>query len=305
MILVFGSLNIDLVARVPVIPGPGRTALAPGYDRHFGGKGANQAVAAARMSRSGRAQMAGAVGDDAFGAQARANLEANGVDAALVATVAAPTGCAFIVVDAMGENAITVASGANRAARQDGVPDAALAGGVTLALQMETPWEQSAALAARVRKAGGRVVWNLAPAPAALDAATLRAILAATDVFIVNEHEAMDAARALGHAAGDFLAAASALARAGGVTCVVTAGGAGAWVAAPDGPPAHVPAAPAKVVDTTGAGDAFVGAFAAMIEEGRAPPEAARIACRAAARACETLGAQPGLPRRVELGLAD
>ena len=305
MVLVFGSLNIDLVARVAAIPGPGRTVLAPGHDRHFGGKGANQAVAAARMARSGVARMAGAAGDDAFGAQARANLEANGVDAAFVAQVEAPTGCAFIVVDAAGENAITVASGANREARQDVVPDAALAGGVTLALQMETPWRESAALAARVRAAGGRVVWNLAPAPADLDAPTLRAILAATDFFIVNEHEAMDAARALGLAADDFLAAAAALARAGGVTCVVTAGGEGAWVAARDAPPAHVPAAPAKVVDTTGAGDAFVGAFAAMIDEGRAPPEAARIACRAAARACETLGAQPGLPRRAELALAD
>src|SRR5215813_3100658 len=112
MILVFGSLNIDLVARVPVIPGPGRTALAPSYETHFGGKGANQAVAAARIAGAGKVHMAGRVGGDGFGGEAIKNLERNGVDAGLIVRADGPTGCAFITVDASGENAITVASGA-------------------------------------------------------------------------------------------------------------------------------------------------------------------------------------------------
>src|SRR5277367_5878543 len=122
MILIFGSLNIDLVARVPVIPGPGRTVLSPSYATHFGGKGANQAVAAARIAGAGKVAMAGRVGKDGFGDEAIRNLAANGVDTSLIVRANEPTGCAFITVDGSGENAITVASGANLAARAADVP---------------------------------------------------------------------------------------------------------------------------------------------------------------------------------------
>src|ERR1700749_1773260 len=98
MILVFGSLNIDLVTRVAVIPGPGRTVLAPSYETHFGGKGANQAVAAARLSGPGQVRMAGRVGPEGFGEDAVGTLPANGVDAGLIAKGSEPTGCAFITV---------------------------------------------------------------------------------------------------------------------------------------------------------------------------------------------------------------
>ena len=111
MILVFGSINVDLVARVATIPGPGKTVLAPSYHRHFGGKGANQAVAAARLAAPGRVAMAACVGDDGFGRESIDNLVANGAAADLVRFGTAPTGCAFITVDAQAENAITVASG--------------------------------------------------------------------------------------------------------------------------------------------------------------------------------------------------
>src|SRR5256885_16622429 len=122
MIRVFGSLNIDLVTLVPVIPGPGRTVLASSYAAHCGGKGANQAVAAARIAGADRVAMAGRVGRDGFGDRAVGNLETNGVDAGMILRAAEPTGCAPITVDAQGENAITVASGANMAARAADVP---------------------------------------------------------------------------------------------------------------------------------------------------------------------------------------
>ena len=113
MILVFGSINIDLVSRVVSIPRPGETVLSPRYDMLFGGKGANQAIAAARVSLPGRVTIAACVGDDAFGRAARQNLVENGVVDDMVVISTEPTGCAFITVDEHGENAITVASGAN------------------------------------------------------------------------------------------------------------------------------------------------------------------------------------------------
>src|SRR5262249_5269015 len=116
MILVFGSLNIDLVTRVTVIPGPGRTVLAASYETHFGGKGANQAVAAARLAGGGKVAIVGRVGKDGFGDEAVKNLADNGVDTGLIVRADQPTGCAFITVDSDGENAITVASGANMTA---------------------------------------------------------------------------------------------------------------------------------------------------------------------------------------------
>src|SRR4051794_1433837 len=140
MILVFGSLNIDLVARVPVIPGPGRTVLAPSYATHCGGKGANQAVAAARIAGADKVAMAGRVGHDGFGDEVLDNLESNDVDVGMVVRATEPTGCAFITVDAAGENAITVASGANMAARAADVPGEYVTSRTLLVLQMEVPF---------------------------------------------------------------------------------------------------------------------------------------------------------------------
>jgi ribokinase len=165
MILVFGSLNIDLVTRVPLIPGPGRTVLAPSYATHFGGKGANQAVAAARIAGAGQVAMAGRVASDAFGEEAIANLAANGVDTSLIVRAGEPTGCAFITVDAGGENAITVANGANpvgfrrRCTRKISAPE------TVSVLQMEVPFVQALEVARSRRAAHGRVVWNPAPVP--------------------------------------------------------------------------------------------------------------------------------------------
>ncbi|TCK30632.1 ribokinase [Ancylobacter aquaticus] len=299
MILVFGSINMDLVASVPAIPRPGETVLSPGYRTLFGGKGANQAVAAARMG--GNVVMVGRVGADAFGDACRANLAANGVTTDYIATCAAPTGCAFITVDSAGENAITVASGANGMVDSDDLPENLPLGHETLAvMQMEVPLAESLATAARVRAAGGRVIWNLAPAPAGLGAADMHTILAATDILVVNEIEALMAAQALGDAP-DFRTAARLLATQGRAVCVVTAGAEGAFFATPDGALHHAPAVPVTPVDTTGAGDTFVGVLASELASSSGLEQAVRRACAAASMACLARGAQDGMPTRQQL----
>lgn len=294
MILVFGSINVDLVARVATIPGPGKTVLAPSYERHFGGKGANQAVAAARLAQPGTVAMAACVGDDGFGRESSGNLAANGVSTDLVLTRAAPTGCAFITVDARAENAITVASGANLSLTADDVPATLLTPDATLVLQMEVPFEHSLALALRTRQAGGRIIWNCAPVPDEFREADAAAMLAASDILIVNEHEASDIVAALGHPGADI----ARFIRGTTTTCIVTAGARGAFAYLPDGSTLHAPTPAIEPVDTTGAGDTFVGAIAAAFDEGLSLAQALELGCRAAALCCLSPGAQAGMPRR-------
>lgn len=298
MILVFGSLNIDLVARVPVIPGPGRTVLAPSYETHCGGKGANQAVAAARIAGADKVAMAGRVGRDGFGDEVLDNLESNDVDVDMIVRVADPTGCAFITVDAAGENAITVASGANMTARAADVPGTCVTSETLLVLQMEVPFAESLAVARRTRAAGGTVVWNLAPVPDGMSGAMLRDVLEATDYLVVNAHEALDAATALGMKPADFQAAAAELAKAGKLTCVATAGPEGAFAFAAGGKRIHASSPGITPVDTTGAGDTFVGAFACMLAESAPLRKALEVGCEAAAQKCLKPGAQDGMPMR-------
>ncbi|WP_407159986.1 ribokinase [Bradyrhizobium sp. STM 3557] len=298
MIVIFGSLNIDLVARVPVIPGPGRTVLAPSYETHFGGKGANQAVAAARLAGPGNVRMAGRVGHDGFGEDAIGNLAANGVETGLIVRGSEPTGCAFITVDASGENAITVASGANLAATAADLPSAIFRADTVLVLQMEVPFEQSLRAARLAKSAGAQIVWNLAPVPAAMSVTMLRDLLDVTGFLIVNEHEAIDAAARLGTPETSFEAAAALLAKAGRLTCVVTAGAQGAYAATADGRLLHVSAPTITPVDTTGAGDTFVGAFACMLGEQAPLQLALEVGCEAAALSCLRIGAQAAMPVR-------
>jgi ribokinase len=298
MILVFGSLNIDLVALVPVIPGPGRTVLAPSYATHFGGKGANQAVAAARIAGAGKVTMAGRVGKDGFGDEAIRNLAANGVDTSLIVRANEPTGCAFITVDGSGENAITVASGANLAARAADLPAQHFTADTVLVLQMEVPFAEAIEAAHRSKAASGRVIWNLAPVPERMTREMIRDLLAATDYLITNEHEALDAATALGARETDFEAAAAHLATNGQLTCVVTAGAQGAFAFASDGARAHAPSPRITPVDTTGAGDTFVGAFASVLSEQAPLQKALEVGCEAAALKCLKAGAQDGMPLR-------
>jgi ribokinase len=302
MILVFGSLNIDLVALVPVIPGPGRTVLAPSYQTHFGGKGANQAVAAARIAGAGHVRMAGRVGRDGFGDSAIENLRANSVDTAFVVRSDAPTGCAFITVDQAGENAITVASGANMTASAGDLAAALFSPDTVLVLQMEVPFAQALEAARRTTSASGTVFWNLAPVPEKMTREMVSELLSVTDYLLVNEHEALDAAAAVGLARSNYKTAAAELARAGDLTCIVTAGAQGALAIMADGTRLHAPAPHITPVDTTGAGDTFVGAFAAMLSEGVSLKRALEVSCEAAALKCLRAGAQTGMPMRGAIG---
>jgi ribokinase len=298
MILIFGSLNVDLVARVPVIPGPGKTVLAPSYTTHCGGKGANQAVAAARIAGPGKVRMAGRVGRDGFGDGALQNLITNGVDTGLIVRADEPTGCAFITVDPGGENAITVASGANMAASAADLPAVLFGADTVLALQMEVPFAQSLEVARRTKSASGIVIWNLAPVPEKMTSAMLRDLLDSTDYLLVNEHEALGAAAAIGAGMADFEAAAGRLAELGDLTCVVTAGAQGALAVTSGGARLRAPAPTIRPVDTTGAGDTFVGAFAAMLSEQAPLQNALEVGCEAAALKCLKAGAQDGMPTR-------
>jgi ribokinase len=227
---------------------------------------------------------------------------ANGVDTGLIVRAGEPTGCAFITVDGSGENAITVASGANRAANESDVPAQYLTADTVLLLQMEVPFAQSLQVARRTRDASGRVIWNLAPVPEQMTSDMIREVLEATDFLIANEHEAQDAALALGLSPPGFEAAASLLAKAGQLTCVVTAGAQGAFAVAADGTTRfHAPALKITPVDTTGAGDTFAGAFACLVGENAPLQKALEAGCEAAALKCLKPGAQDGMPVRSDL----
>ena len=290
MILVFGSLNIDLVVRVKSLPAPGETVLGPSYDVVAGGKGANQALAAARAGAA--VAMLGAVGKDAFGEIALAELGVAGVDLAGVARKGPRTGAAFITVDRKGENEIVVASGANLKTRQSQVPDAALGTATLVVLQMEVPVRENWALARRARARGARVLLNAAPAqPLPAEALT------SLDWLVANEIEIAAIAGAAGHGHEDPRAAGAALAAATGIAVVVTLGSQGA-VAYAGGEAWEIGALPVTPVDSTAAGDAFVGTLAAALDAGAALPAALRRASVAGALACLVGGAQPSLPSR-------
>ncbi|HEX5452658.1 MAG TPA: ribokinase [Stellaceae bacterium] len=278
MILVFGSINIDVVVPLPGLPKPGETVLGGDYALLPGGKGANQALAARRAGSA--VAMAGAVGEDGFAETALANLRAAGVDLGLVRRSSLPTGLAAIMVGG-GDNLIAVASGANRAAAAADVPDAAFRPGTILVCQMEVPATETSALIRRGAARGSRTILNLAPAMP-LDPALLGDI----DYLVTNEGEAAT----LGPEP-------AALARSLRQALIVTRGAAGATAFLADGGRIAVPAPPITPVDTTGAGDTFVGVLAAALEQGHTLPAALRRASVAAGIACLAAGAQSAMPQ--------
>ena len=289
-ITVLGSLNMDISVTVPRLAGPGETVLGSAARLQPGGKGANQAVAAARLGASVR--MAGCCGDDAFGGALRSALETAGVDITAVRVLAGvPSGLALITVDATGENSITVAPGANGLA---GPPEAAAATAApcdALVLSAEIPVPVLAAALDLARAAHVMTVLNLAPAPP--DAAGL--LKAGVDWLIVN---APEAAAILGLArAGPAAAqtAAADLAGSGAGHVVITLGPDGAVLAGP-GTALAVPGFSVDSVDSVGAGDAFVAALGVAVASGATPPEAVRLACAVGATAVTRPGAQEGLP---------
>ena len=276
---VVGSINLDLVVRVDRLPRPGETITAAGIEQGLGGKGANQAVAAARLGAA--VSMLGAVGDDDAGERLLAMLAAEGVDTADIATVAGATGTAIVAVDAHGENAIVVVPGAN--AEVVGRLDRCERGDVVVA-QGEIPLSATTAALAAGRGRGATTIWNPAPAtPAARDQ------LALADVVVVNETEL------------EILTGSIAAMRDLGVANVIVTLGARGVRADLAGVHVELAARPVHVVDTTGAGDCFVGALAARLALGSPLSAAIETANLAASLAVGRRGASASMPRAADL----
>lgn len=291
-VLVLGSINSDLVVRLPRLPRPGETVLGGEFAVFGGGKGANQAIAAARAGAA--VAMTGALGDDAYGAERLADLVREGIDTAGVRRLpGAASGVALIGVDSAGQNCIMVASGANARVTIEMAEALPCAAGDVVLLQLELPLPVVAAGLAAARHAGARAVLNAAPFHA--EAAEL---LSLVDLLIVNELEAADL---LGLPPGDLGAMAMArLAAFGPRQVVVTLGGAG--VAVRDGARlTRLPALSVTPVDTTGAGDAFCGVVAAGLAAGLDLADAVRRGVVAGALAVTRPGAQQSLPHRSEI----
>jgi len=301
---VLGSLNMDISVTVPRLPAPGATVLGGAAAFAPGGKGANQAVAAARLGAD--VLMAGCVGDDDFGRALRAALLAEGVsDAALRTVPGVPTGLAMITVDEGGENIITVAPGANRETGQPevtAVSEATATAPPAAALVISAEVPPDAIRAALTAGSYQFRVLNLAPAPP--EAAGI--VAAGVDWLVVNESEATAVlGRRVAGLAGATGAsdAASDLVLAGARNSVVTAGAAGAAYCGPAGA-LIVPAFPVEPVDSVGAGDTFVGALATALAAGVPPHDAVIAAAAAGAAAATRPGTQAGMPRPADVRAA-
>ena len=287
--VVVGSINMDLVANAARLPAAGETVVGTAFQEHPGGKGANQAVAIARLGHP--VHMIGRVGSDAFGVQLRRQLNDAGVGTSAVLLTEGASGVALIVVASTGENSIVVAPGANAALTPEDL-DAQLellrSAGIVLA-QLETPLETVLHLAKLCRREGIPLV--LDPAPAMELPPEL---LALVDWFTPNETEA---AFYTGRAGEEAAAVARQLLADGAKGVVLKLGSRGSFVVA-DGVEVGIDSFSVKTVDTTAAGDCFNGAFAVGLLEGRSPAESARFAAAAAAVSVTREGAQPSLPAR-------
>jgi ribokinase len=291
-VVVIGSVNVDYVVTASRLPAPGETVLGGSFERHFGGKGANQAVAAARAGA--RARLIACVGADADGADSLADLAAEGVDVG-GRVVAGRTGMAIIAVDAEGRNQIVVAPGANMELTAEDARAAVAAAqrGSVAVTSLEVPMPAVEAAVLEAARRGLRTIVNPAPASPLPEA-----LLAARPLLVPNEHEALEI-----FGAGDLAEVVRRL-HAAEVDAVITLGPAGCLVVAGGDEVPLSAAATARVVDTTGAGDATVGVLATWLAEGRSLREAAQAAMVAAARTVGGAGARAGMPHRDELEAA-
>lgn len=290
-ILIIGSTNTDMVVETPALPTPGQTVLGGAFRMTPGGKGANQAVAAARAG--GQVTFITAVGDDTLGTESRERFAHEGIDVThLFVKAGVPTGVALILVDAHGENMIAVAPGANGRLNTDDLVTAATAFVDTrlLVMQLEIPLESARWAAEYAVRLGCPVLLNPAPMPAeGLPDALLRCV----DMLTPNEGELM----ALAPGATTLEEAAHAVLARGPKTLVVTRGKEGATVFTAE-ESFDVPAFPVAAVDTVGAGDCFTATLAVACAEGKPLPEAVRFAAAAAALSTTVPGAQAAMPTR-------
>jgi ribokinase len=295
-VVVVGSVNADLVVRVDRRPAPGETVLGSDLATHPGGKGANQAVAAARLG--GRVAMLGRVGDDTHGEFLKGTLRRDGVDIESVMGTPGPSGIALITIGPDGDNTIIVSPGANRRLSEDDVAAARplLTTAAVVSLQLEIPIPTVLAAARVAAEAGARVVLNLSPPVRLTDE-----LLGLCDPLVVNEHEAaflLGSSPDLSGKAGPRLA--RELLALGPRSVVITLGADGAVVA--DGTDVGVVPSPrVEPVDTTGAGDAFTGALSWRLAVGDDLAAAARFAARVGAAAVRREGAQSSYPTLEEV----
>lgn len=284
MIIVPGSINADLLFPVVKLPAPGETVLCPDYSMAPGGKGSNQATAAAKAGAQVR--FIGHVGDDAYGPVVKQMIADAGVDVTGLVTSPKPTAIAVIGVDRAGENQIIVASGANLDTGPDQLDPSILGPGITVLCQNEIRTEATFAMLRLAAAAGARTILNLAPAAPVPDD-----VFEVLDVLVVNELEAEAAAGGTGRPED----LATGLARRFDMAVVVTLGGEGAIAATRDAA-WRIGAMRIDPVDTTGAGDAFTGILAACLDRGLDLPASLHHAAVGAALACEKLGAQSAQP---------
>lgn len=287
-ILVVGSLNADLVIRVSRFPNAGETIQGSDLLTFPGGKGANQAVAAARLGE--RVTMIGRVGQDTLGEYLLDCMNANQIDTRLIQRDAAATGTAIILLDEQGENRIVLSPGANGHITPSDLESVSFADFDLLLLQLEIPTETVLSAAQNAHQAGVRVILNPAPARPLPEG-----LLPNVDFLIPNESE-------LSHLTGlpitdisSAQAAARQFLRQGVQTVIVTLGEQGALIVQPN-ESHHIPAFPVQVVDTTAAGDAFIGGLVSALQRNFPLEEAVRFANACGALATTRLGAQPSLP---------
>lgn len=296
-IIVVGSINIDLVTNTQNIPAPGETVIGGDLRTIPGGKGANQAVAAARMGA--QVTMVGRVGDDVFAEQLKDNLVADGINTTFVTeTVDTASGVALIVVDASGQNSIVVAPGANGRLTPTDIDKAspAFAEADVLLLQLEIPLETVIHAAKLAAKHGVKVILN--PAPAQPLPSELLSLI---DILIPNESETATLTTLPTDTEAELETAVSQLHQLGPQTFILTLGERGALLSE-RGEIQQIEAFPVeKMVDSTAAGDSFVGALATAVAEGKSLTEALRWGAAAGAITVTRAGAQPSLPLREEV----
>ncbi|APC14845.1 ribokinase [Pseudomonas frederiksbergensis] len=290
-VVVVGSLNMDLVTRAQRLPRAGETLHGESFATVSGGKGANQAVASARLGA--QVSMIGCVGEDAYGEQLRAALQAEQIDCQALTSVEGSSGVALIVVDDNSQNAIVIVAGANGLLTPDVVAgfDTVLMAADVIICQLEVPMQTVGYVLTRGRELGKTVILNPAPATSPLPADWYSSI----DYLIPNESEAS----ALSGLPVDSLEsaelAASRLIAAGAGKVIITLGPQGSLFASGQSVE-HFPAPKVKAVDTTAAGDTFVGGFAAALASGKSEAEAIRFGQVAAALSVTRAGAQPSIP---------
>jgi ribokinase len=292
-ILVIGSLNADLVVRAPRFPQPGETISGDDLKTLPGGKGANQAVAAARLGAS--VSILGRVGKDNFGDALLDNLQSNNVDTRLVQRDDASTGTATIIVDSNGQNSIVLSAGANGKVSDADVRTASFPDFNLLLLQLEIPIETVLSAAQRAKGSGLRVLLNPAPARPLPDE-----LISVPDFLLPNETELGLLTNQPVNDLASAEKAAHALLSRGAQTIIVTLAANGALLVTKENTK-HIPSFKVNVVDTTAAGDAFIGGFASALLQNNSLEEAVRYGCACGALATTRFGAQPSLPTKEEV----